>query len=421
MKNRYEKKTKKSAPNKKRIIFSFILIAAAITGIAVSAHLITNNNSLPAATPVDSYLTDSSNLSQSEQQILPEETPQTKSVTFCAAGDNLIHGAIYMQAQNRAIGTDKQYDFAYIYKNISSFIQGYDIRFINQETLVNNELAASTYPCFSTPGELGEAAYNAGFRVFAQSNNHIYDKGAAGISATLNYWRDMPSDVVTTGLYKDEADYDNIKTNTVNGITFSYLAYTQYTNGIPTPANAEAHIIYTEQEDVIEHQIKLAKEISDCVVVSVHWGIEDSHTVTDAQRLLAQKMSDWGADVIIGTHPHVIQTAEWLTGENGNKTFCAYSLGNFVSAQSRPDELIEYMLTFNVDKNADGTTEVNNVKIYPCVNHYDYGYSNIRVYLLKDYTAELADSHGVRTEYSYFNLDYINQVVNEYIPQEFLA
>ena len=89
--------------------------------------------------------------------------------------------------------------------------------------------------------------------------------------------------------------------------------YKRQTNGIPTPQNAEANVIYTSQEDVIQMQIELAQTMADVVVVGVHWGTENSHVVNDAQRALAQKIADWGADIIIGTHPHVVQTIEMLT------------------------------------------------------------------------------------------------------------
>ena len=347
---------------------------------------------------------------------LPTATPvPVKTVTFSASGDNLIHGSIYLQAQ-----TADGYDFGPLYENVADFYKNYDLNFINQETLVNDELAPSHYPCFSTPGELGRKAYEVGWRLFGGSNNHSYDKGAAGIGATRRFWAGMPEDALHFGFYTDE-DELTIPLYEKNGITFACLAYTEHTNGIPTPAGAEAHVIYTSQTDKIEQQIRLAKQQADVVLVSVHWGVEDSHTVTDGQRTLGQKMADWGADLIIGTHPHVIQSTEWLTAEDGRRVPCIYSLGNFVSAQSRPDELFGYVFTCTFTQQGDAPCTVEDVVLYPTVTHYGANYSAIRAYFLSDYTEELMAKHGARATYPYFDLAYINETFATLIDPALLA
>ena len=128
-------------------------------------------------------------------------------------------------------------------------------------------------------------------------------------------------------------------------MTIAYLSYTDHTNGIPQSSAMTANVIYTSQRNVMEQQVRRARELADFVVVGVHWGVEDSHKITQTQRDLAQQLSDWGADVILGTHPHVVQDAEWKTSVDGRQTFVAYSLGNFLSTQSKPDQLIGAILT----------------------------------------------------------------------------
>lgn len=135
----------------------------------------------------------------SEELAVPEPQPVATTLRFSATGDNLIHEPIYSQAARRA-AEGEGYSFDYCYRNLLDFYAQQDINWINQETLCSKELAPSTYPCFSTPGECAEALYRAGFRVFSLSNNHTYDKGAAGIAATLRFWETMPEDVITTGL-----------------------------------------------------------------------------------------------------------------------------------------------------------------------------------------------------------------------------
>ena len=353
----------------------------------------------------------------------PEPQPVVETVRFSATGDNLIHSKIYQQAAARAVG-DAAYSFDYCYANLVPFYSDFDVNWINQETLCTDELAPSTYPCFSTPGDCARALYRAGFRVFSLSNNHTYDKGASGIAATLRFWASMPADVVTTGLWRCEADYGTIPLHTVNGVTIAYLSYTEHTNGIPRSSAMEANVLYTSQTDVIEQQVRQAAQLADFVVVGVHWGVEDSHTITGAQRTLAQQLADWGADVIVGTHPHVLQNAGWLTAEDGRRVFAAYSLGNFLSTQSKKDQLIGAVLTLRLQKTTspDGTVqlEVLDPQLHPTVTHYGAGKSDVRTYLYRDYTPELAAAHGVRANDSDFSYDYIRAVAQQYIDPAFL-
>ncbi len=398
------------------LLFTLTLVACGAPG-AQSSEPTAQANAPASAPPAAS-------VPESEPEPEPEPEPIVTTLRFSATGDNLIHDGLYLQAGRRADGDG--YDFAALYENVAPFYQDYDINWINQETLVTDELPPSSYPCFCTPAALGREVYDVGWRVIAMSNNHSYDKGATGIAATRRFWADMPGDVVTTGLFAGEADYANIPVQEKNGVRIAYLAYTEYTNGLPTPSGAEANVIYTSEEEVIQRQIELASERADVVVVGVHWGVEGSHTVTDAQRALGQKMADWGADVIIGTHPHVIQAVELLTAAETGKTVpIAYSLGNFVSTQANADNLIGLILTFSITKTTqpDGASDtvVGDVQAVPMVMHYDANYANGRAYLYRDYTDELAAAHGVRARYPSFNRAYITQVLTDYIDPSFLA
>lgn len=362
-----------------------------------------------------------------EPTATPEPTPIVTTVTFSASGDNLIHKSIYEDAATAAAeaGNGDAYDFTYVYENVASFFADYDVNWINQETLVTDTLEPSTYPTFSTPGEIVDTLYDIGFCVFSISNNHTYDKGATGIDATLDFWESQPDDVISVGLYDDATDENDIELQEVNGITIAYVAYTFSTNGISTPSNATKTVIYTTETERIQAQVTLADSLADVVVVSVHWGAEDSHTIHTSQETLAQDLADWGADLIIGTHPHVLQDGEWLTAEDGSTAFVVYSLGNFVSAQSKADNLIGGILTLTFQKTIelDGsvTVELIDPQITPVVTHYDVPYEYPRVYLWSDYTEEMLALHGVRNYDSRFTYDYIEQVITENISPEFLA
>lgn len=302
----------------------------------------------------------------------PEPQPVTTTLRFSATGDNLIHAPIYKQAARRA-AEGQRYNFDYCYEHLLGFYAAQDVNWINQETLCSKELEPSTYPCFSTPGECAEALYRAGIRVFSLSNNHTYDKGAKGIAATLRFWDEMPEDVVTTGLWYGESDYSTIPLQTVNGVTIAYLSYTDHTNGIPQSSAMTANVIYTSQRDVMEQQVRGARELADFVVVGVHWGVEDSHKIT----------------------------------------------------QSKPDQLIGAILTLELDKTTDPDGSVHcavaSPQLHPTVTHYDAGKSNVRTYLFQDYTSELAQAHGVRAAYPSFRIEYIQNLLQTNINSAFLA
>lgn len=348
----------------------------------------------------------------------PEPTPTVETVRFSATGDDLIHDGIYLQAKAR--GSDGYYDFSYAYENMRDFYTQFDVNWLNQETLVNDAFAPSGYPMFSTPGDITDALYDLGFRVFSLSNNHSYDKGAAGIDASRAHWAAMPDDVVTMGFYNLET-YDDYAYQTVNGITFGYLSYTEHTNGLPTPSDATYGVVYLNDLDTIERQIAAMRPNCDVLVVSCHWGVEGSHDVVDSQRQMAQWLADRGVDLIIGTHPHVTQTAEWLTGAGGNTSFVAYSLGNFLNAQSSADNVIGAVLdlTFQKTTQPDGSiaVEMQDPKLHCVVTQYEDGWKNVRVYPYPAYTDEMGAAHGNFT----LTREYIESVLYSSIDEQFIT
>ena len=348
----------------------------------------------------------------------PEPTPTVETVRFSATGANLIHDGNYLQALQR--GEDGYYDFSEAYEPMREFYTRFDVNWLNQETLVNDAFEPSGYPRFSTPGDITDALYDLGFRVFSLSNNHSYDKGAEGIASSLEHWSSLPEDVAYMGFYNLET-YDDYVYQTVNGITFGYLSYTEYTNGLPTPEGSDYGVVYLDDRERIARQIQDMRPNCDVLVVSCHWGVEGSHETSDFQTETAQWLADQGVDLIIGTHPHVTQTAQWLTGAGGNQAFVAYSLGNFINAQSQPDNMIGAVLdiTFQKTTQPDGTVQVEMLdpKLHGVVTQYEAGYKKIRVYPFADYTDELGAAHGQFT----LSRAEIEQTLRDSIDGQFLT
>ena len=150
-------------------------------------------------------------------------------------------------------------------------------------------------------------------------------------------------------------------------------------------------------------------------------GTEGTHEINDFQKQTAQWLADQGVDVIIGTHPHVVQNAEWLTGANGNTTFVVYSLGNFINAQSSADNTIGAILDVYFDKTTqpDGSSSITirDPKLHCVISQYEAGYKNIRVIPYSQYTDELGAAHGVFT----LSRAYIESVLYGAIDEQFIT
>ena len=337
-------------------------------------------------------------------------------VTFAAVGDNLIHDTVYEQAAARS---SNGYDFTDAYERIADYIAEPDVAILNQETIISTEHNVSSYPMFNSPVEVGEEMLEIGFDVFNIATNHSLDCGEKGLVSAINFWKSK--NAVTCGAYLNADDMSNIPVNEVNGVKIAYLGFTESANGLSLPQDSDVILVRAADESLLQQRIIKAKEVADVVIVSAHWGNEYTHEPTDAQRELAEKLAMWGADVIIGTHPHVIQPVEYITNRDGRKTLVAYSLGNFISAQNRGPRMLGGMLNFEVVKNnTTGEIALENVKFSGVVTHFGYGCSNIRVYPLEAYTEELASKHGVLSKTSSFSLQYLYDILNEVIDKQFL-
>ncbi len=412
---------------KKIIAISILAAAFALGSCGTEADVLPMSENLSQSESDSEALPAAGTVTSAESTTAPKtETtkpkPQYATVSVAAVGDNLIHSSIYNQAHARA--ADGGYDFEYAYENVKSMIRRADLAIINQETLICNGLyEPSSYPRFNSPPELGDYMLNMGFDVFTIANNHTLDKDADGLAACLDYW-DSRDSAVVCGAYRNAADRADIRTADFGGITFSFLSYTESLNGLSLPAGSEMSIGDAYDIDTMISEIEAAEKISDVTVVALHWGVENSDIISDYQRTTAKQLADAGADIIIGNHPHVLRDIEEIEREDGSAALCAYSLGNFISAQSVGQNLIGGILEFNVsirtDENADPDEQpvIGNIELIPIITHYDGNYHDIRIYPLSEYSRELAESHGVKNM-SKFGYDYIFEILKRNISDNY--
>lgn len=328
---------------------------------------------------------------ETETKIEPKEEKGSSSFTFAGVGDNLIHQAIFSQYEMGV--TD--YDFKEDYALMKPYIETADLSFINQETIcAGEEFGLSHYPQFNGPTQILDAVANTGFDWLAASSNHSLDKGSDALLAELNYLHENYPDISVTGAYRSEEESNQYIVREVNGIKVGLLGYTYGLNGIPLPEDMP-WLVELINEDQIQKDMEALSKISDVQIVSMHWGTEYHTEIEADQQALAQKMNEWGVEVIIGTHPHVIKPAEIIQGEKQD-TLCYYSLGNFLSAQDTNEGMVGGMASFTLQYDFDTQeTSFKDVKFTPTVMYYDPAFTTFKVMTIHDYNDDYIPSHYV--------------------------
>lgn len=325
-----------------------------------------------------------------EKTELKEEN-KSSSFTFAGVGDNLIHQAIFSQYE---MG-DIDYDFKEDYALMKPYIEAADLSCINQETIcAGEEFGLSHYPQFNGPTQILDAVADTGFDWLAASSNHSLDKGSDALLAELNYLHENYPDISVTGAYRNEEESNQYIVREVNGIKVGLLGYTYGLNGIPLPEDM-SWLVELIDEDQIQKDMEEISKISDVQIVSMHWGTEYHTEIEAEQQALAQKMNEWGVEVIIGTHPHVIKPAEIIQGEKQD-TLCYYSLGNFLSAQDTNEGMVGGMASFTLQYDFDTQeTSFKDVKFTPTVMYYDPAFTTFKVMTIHDYNDDYIPSHYV--------------------------
>ena len=312
-----------------------------------------------------------------------EPKEKTYELSLIMVGDNLIHKPLYDYANRTA--NYSGYDFKPIYSFLKDKVKDYDLAYYNQETILGgSELGLSTYPAFNSPYEVGDAMIDAGFNLVSLATNHTLDRGEAAIKNSNNYWRSKDS-VLTSGSYSSFEDRDEVKIKEKNHITYAMLNYTYGTNGINVPygkeylvnvwpmdLNASYGTGYEAYKEVVKKDIERVRDKVDILMVAMHWGVEYELYPSDYQKDAAKFLSDLGVDIIIGTHPHVIQPVTWI-----DDTLVIYSLGNLVSSQANDYDyakLVGLMSSIKITKKVKGTdteitlSDLNNELLYTYYN-----------------------------------------------------
>lgn len=322
------------------------------------------------------------------QETEPTEIPgiyETGRATVLATGDLMMHMPTVRSGYKNG-----EYNFDYIFSYIADYVKAADYAVVNLETTLSGteKKQYTGYPKFNSPDAVASGAASGGFDLMLTANNHCYDYGTQGLLRTQEVVRAAGLDTLGTYLAATEQQY---LIRDLGGVRIGMLNYTYgkigdntsrpTINGLPTDSAAadlinafdysRLDLFYSE----IESQMDAMKAAgTDVFVLFIHWGDEFDTDANSTQREMAQKLCDLGIDVIVGSHPHVLQTMDLLTSatDETHQTVVAYSLGNFLSNQRSNNISLttgesedSALFTFTVVKYSDGTVVLESIDIQP--------------------------------------------------------
>ena len=367
--------TKKRKRRKLKKGFKIFLVIFSITLISIISYIIIKPNK--------------DNKTISKPNILNKNEDKHYEASLIAVGDYLIHSSVYKDANRLANGDG--YDFKPMISYIKEIVSNYDIAYYNQETILGgSELGLSDYPTFNSPYEAGDAMLDAGFNLVSLATNHTMDSGKKAVENSCKYWQSKEN-VLTAGSYCSEEERNKINIKEINNIKYTMLNYTYVTNGMPVANdylvnvwptdidninNPEKDTKYQAYKKQVKEDIDKVKDKVDFLIVAMHWGVEYTHEPTAYEKDMASYLASLGVNLIIGTHPHVIQPVTWI-----DDTLVIYSLGNFISAQYQNKSTCtnykcttELMTSLKIEK--DIKNNQTSVKITNVENELLYNYYN---------------------------------------------
>ena len=367
--------TKKRKRRKLKKGFKIFLIIFIIALIAIISYIVIKP--------------ENNNKSNTKPNIINKNETKHYEASLIAVGDYLIHSSVYKDANRLANGNG--YDFKPMISDIKEIVSNYDIAYYNQETILGGtELGLSDYPTFNSPYEAGDAMLDAGFNLVSLATNHTMDSGKKAVENSCKYWQSKEN-VLTAGSYCSEEERNKINIKEINNIKYTMLNYTYGTNGMPVPNNYLVNVWPTDIDNInnpekdtkyqaykkqVKEDIDKVKDKVDFLIVAMHWGVEYTHEPTAYEKDMASYLASLGVNLIIGTHPHVIQPVTWI-----DDTLVIYSLGNFISAQYQNKSTCtnykcttELMTSLKIEK--DIKDNQTSIKITNVENELLYNYYN---------------------------------------------
>jgi poly-gamma-glutamate capsule biosynthesis protein CapA/YwtB (metallophosphatase superfamily) len=286
-------------------------------------------------------------------------------ITIAAVGDILINGKISLSAK---IPGTRKYNFNKIFEAVTPYLKEADLTIGNLETPISGDQpfikmknSRTGFPLFNCPEDLSPALKKAGFDVLTTANNHCLDNGNIGLFRTLQVLDEQ--EIAHTGTFASKVDSEQFLIQEVNGIQVGILSYTKHTNRIPIHKDIPWSVNLIEEEKINSH-IEHLKEQADLIIVCLHFGQEYRSIPNKEQYKLVENLLHRGADIILGTHPHVLQPIL----KTQDHKIAAYSLGNFVSIRLKYNPYVSngmvLLLTVRKEDSKTMVTDVNHISTW---------------------------------------------------------
>ncbi len=343
------------------------------------------------------------------------ESAAAQEITIVMAGDILLHTPV----EESALQEDGSYNFNAVFDQMADDIQAADLAIVNQEVIIGGkELGISGYPSFNAPYEAGDALVEAGFDVVCHGTNHALDKGKKGVENCLRFWEETYPDIAVLGINGSQDMQNDIYIYEQDGIRIAILNYTYGTNGIALPEDMPYAVDLLEEKKVLSDIARAEKE-ADFTIVCPHWGTEYRLEPDAYQEKWAALFLENGVDLVLGTHPHVIEPIEWLTDEEtGHEMLVYYSLGNFVnwtgsSGAGIANRMVGGMADVTIGRNEAGEVVILDYGVNALVCHLEEGVNNVTTYALADYTDALAKRNAIIAQDADFSREYCENLCDD--------
>lgn len=395
---------------KRRNIFVILVLLISILSIS-SIFLIDGNRGLNPKELIDK----NRDLHANENNTIEEDIEEVKisRAKILLTGDIMFHMPQIEAAYDRNTGN---YDFSDNFKYVNKYIDGADLAIANFETVTaGDELGFFGFPQFNSPKETLNHIKDAGFDVLTTVNNHSLDRGKTGIINTIDAIEEVG--MKNIGTYKEPNN--DIYIEKVNDMDLALLAYSYGYNGLEYSLSPEelSYMVNTIDEDKIKSDIEAAKNANaDMILIFLHWGEEYQREPSTYQVELGDKMIEWGANMVLGSHPHVIQKAKMIN-HNNKDNYIIYSMGNFLSNQGEAtmgNRFTEDGIMVEIEIEKDLETEetyINNINYIPTwvrrynnINKANYEIIPVKEFIdNEDLLLKLNENERLRIKESYEN------------------
>ena len=330
------------------------------------------------------------------------------SITISAVGDLMCHSTQYNYARIEG----DSFDFKPVFREIKNYLEDSDFVLGNLETVIGGKNKKySGYPLFNTPDSFLEGLKFAGFDLLFTANNHALDRNKSGLERTAQKITELG--MLYNGTFLSEQDRDSIRIIEVKGIQIALVSYSYSSNGIELPMNEEYLINRIDTIQIKKDLLRAKGDKPDIIIVYFHFGKEYSRAPSDFQRAITEKTFEYGADIILGSHPHVVQPLEVFVNPSANidTGFVAFSLGNFVSNQrwrySDGGVILNFTISKNFEKDSVFLNEISFLPIWVFKGVTEFGREYIvlpsELYLDEERHTYLRENDIIKMKENYFD------------------